>query len=308
MGKPPTIVIVIPALAAANNGNWQTAWRWQRFLAPLAPTRFVQIWPDAQAAADGLMIALHARRSADSIAAWHARHGGASLAVALTGADLYRDIAVDAAARRSLDLAGRLVVLQELGLRALPEACRAKAQVICQSATLRTPLPKTPRRQRALMVGNLREEKDPATLFAAARPLKKERDPVLGEAARATMAACPRYRWLGGRSHEETRRRILRAHVLVHASRMEGGAHVVIEAATSGTPVLASRTDGNVGLLGEDHAGCFPCGDAPALAESLRRRRLCPAAGRTVRPSRPPVRARQRTRGGAGPRRGPAHR
>ena len=139
MGKPPTIVIVIPALAAANNGNWQTAWRWQRFLAPLAPTRFVQIWPDAQAAADGLMIALHARRSADSIAAWHARHGGASLAVALTGADLYRDIAVDAAARRSLDLAGRLVVLQELGLRALPEACRAKAQVICQSATSGSP-------------------------------------------------------------------------------------------------------------------------------------------------------------------------
>jgi glycosyltransferase involved in cell wall biosynthesis len=38
--------------------------------------------------------------------------------------------------------------------------------------------------------------------------------------------------------------------VLVHTSRMEGGAHVVIEALRSGTPVLASRIAGNLGLLG----------------------------------------------------------
>ena len=28
----PQVVIVSPALADANNGNWQTARRWQRFL------------------------------------------------------------------------------------------------------------------------------------------------------------------------------------------------------------------------------------------------------------------------------------
>jgi glycosyltransferase involved in cell wall biosynthesis len=52
---------------------------------------------------------------------------------------------------------------------------------------------------------------------------------------------------------------------------MEGGAHVIIEAVVSGTPVLASRIDGNVGMLGEDYAGYFPWGDAPALAALLTR-------------------------------------
>jgi putative glycosyltransferase (TIGR04348 family) len=277
----PSVVIVTPALAAANNGNWQTARRWQHFLSPLYPTRLVQAWPDAQAAGDTLMIALHARRSAASIAAWHARHGSARLAVVLTGTDLYRDIASDTAAQHSLDLAGTLVVLQALGLQALPAAHREKAQVIVQSAPLRKTLEKTSRHLRALMVGHLRAEKDPHTLFAAARLLKERNDifidhigaaldPALGAAATATMAACPRYRWLGGRAHEETRRRIQRAHVLIHASQMEGGAHVIIEAATSGTPVLAARIDGNVGLLGADYAGYFPCGDAAALADLLR--------------------------------------
>ena len=52
---------------------------------------------------DSVMLALHARRSAASIAAWAARRTAASgLAVVLTGTDLYRDIPTDAAAQRSL--------------------------------------------------------------------------------------------------------------------------------------------------------------------------------------------------------------
>lgn len=282
MSKRSRIVIVTPALADANNGNWQTAWRWQRFLAPIFPTRLVRSWPDEVAEGDELMIALHARRSADSIAAWHVRHGSARLIVVLTGTDLYRDIASDDSARRSLDLAGRLVTLQSLGPRILPAEHRHKARVIFQSASVRQTLPKSPHRLRALMVGHLREEKDPETLFAAARLLKGKNgifidhigaalDPALGKTAAATMVTCPNYRWLGERSHEETRRRIQRAHLLIHASRMEGGAHVIIEAVRSGTPVLASRIDGNVGLLGENYAGYFPCGDAAALTERLMR-------------------------------------
>ena len=59
------------------------------------------------------------------------------------------------------------------------------------------------------------------------------------------------YRWLGAQSHDRTLKRIQRAHVLVHASRMEGGAHVVIEALRSGTPVIASQIDGRkLGPLG----------------------------------------------------------
>ncbi|MGB8546398.1 MAG: hypothetical protein WCD32_13845, partial [Azonexus sp.] len=101
----PQVVIVSPALRDANNGNWQTARRWRQHLAPVFPTRIVKQWPDAEAGSDKVMIALHARRSADAIAAWSTANPARGLAVVLTGTDLYRDIQADAAARRSLDLA-----------------------------------------------------------------------------------------------------------------------------------------------------------------------------------------------------------
>ncbi|MBS1188615.1 MAG: hypothetical protein H6R10_407 [Rhodocyclaceae bacterium] len=275
-------VIVTPALADANNGNWRTAQRWARFLAPVCRTRLVKTWPDAEAAKDTVMIALHARRSAASIAAWSRCRGGGSLAVVLTGTDLYRDIHDDSSAQQSLALADTLVALQERGPAVLPPECRAKCRIIFQSVSGRRCLPKTGRHLRALMVGHLREEKSPETLFAAARLLRPEEgilidhvggalDAELAEAARAAMADCPHYRWLGSRPHEETRRRIQRAHILVHSSRMEGGAHAILEAAASGTPVLATRIDGNVGLLGDDYGGYFEWGDAAGLADLLRR-------------------------------------
>jgi putative glycosyltransferase (TIGR04348 family) len=288
MSTPARIVIVSPALADANNGNWQTAQRWQALLAP-HKVRIVKQWPDAArpqgAQPDEVMLALHARKSAASVKAWAARPAGPhGLAVVLTGTDLYRDIAVDAEARHALALAGHLVVLQERGLEALPTELQAKARVIFQSSTALPAVSKPPVHQqlRALMVGHLRDEKSPQTLFEAARLLKGEAalfidhigeplDPALGVQAQATAASCPNYRWLGGQPHAATRRYIQRAHVLVHTSRMEGGAHVIMEAVRSGTPVLASRIAGNVGMLGEDYGGYFEAGDAPGLAALLRR-------------------------------------
>ena len=273
-------MIVTPALADANNGNWQTARRWQRMLSSACATRITGHWPDALAEHDTVMLSLHARRSAESVAAWAAKRPAGALAVVLTGTDLYRDIQTDASAQRSLALADRLVCLQALAPRALPPDLRAKAVVVVQSTRSRPTVQKTGHHLRALMVGHLRAEKDPLLLMAAARMLKDRTDlridhvgaaldPALGDAAAATAHDCPHYRWLGQLSHEATRRRIQRAHVLVHASRMEGGAHVVMEAVCSGTPVLASSIDGNVGLLGNDYAGYFPPGDAQALARLL---------------------------------------
>jgi putative glycosyltransferase (TIGR04348 family) len=284
MRKPP-IVIVTPALADANNGNWQTARRWATMLGSAHPVRLAAAWAEGD---DALMIALHARRSAPAIQAWKRVHPHRPLAVVLTGTDLYRDIAVSDDAQRSLVLADRLITLQSLGPDSLPAEHRSKARVVLQSAPGRRTLPKTTRHLRAVMVGHLREEKSPITYLDAARRLAGRADirldhigtaldPALGELARSMALAVPTYRWLGGLPHVEARRRIQAAHVLVHPSRMEGGAHVVIEAITSGTPVLASRIDGNVGLLGNDYEGCFPVGDAAALAALLERCRDEPA-------------------------------
>jgi len=314
------IVIVSPALADANNGNWQTARRWQRMLSGSHSARIIREWPGhmadnenglpaaenptagaAQIATvnatrnanvssafnstdDHVMLALHARRSASSIAAWAAARGSHSLAVVLTGTDLYRDIATDAAAQHSLAMASQLVVLQAMGTQSLPADLRTKTRVVFQSTSARQTLAKTPQHLRAVMVGHLRDEKDPLTLMAAAQALTAHDgihidhigaplDAALGQAAQATAQACPHYRWLGAQPHETTRRRIQRAHVLVHTSRLEGGSHVIMEAVCSGTPVLASGIDGNVGMLGADYAGYFEPGNAAQLAHLLRQAR-----------------------------------
>jgi glycosyltransferase involved in cell wall biosynthesis len=134
------------------------------------------------------------------------------------------------------------------------------------------------------MVGHLREEKDPRTYWRAAERLSTRRDiyldhigaaldPALGAEAAALQRAQGQFRWLDGQAHGAVRRRIQAAHVLVHPSRLEGGAHVVIEAIRSGTPVLASRIDGNLGLLGQDYVGLFEPGDDMGLATLLEQAR-----------------------------------
>ena len=275
----PTICLVTPALADANNGNWQTARRWAAMLRAKYTVRLLPKW-DGEAA--DLLIALHAKRSAESIDAWSQRYPARPLVLVMTGTDLYRDIAVDAIAQRSLAQAQQLIVLQELGGLALPAALRHKAVVCFQSAPTRRARTKTTHHLRALMVGHLREEKSPQTFFSVAQMLKQHKelffdhigaplDPALGAQARQLQDECPHYRWLGPQPHAATRERIARAHVLVHTSRLEGGAHVVLEAVTSGTPVLASRVDGNVGMLGADYVGYFDWNDAAALAQLLQR-------------------------------------
>jgi putative glycosyltransferase (TIGR04348 family) len=278
----PSVVIVSPALATANNGNWQTARRWRQLLSPEYRVRIVQHWTDGEDGSDEYMLALHARRSADSVEAWARARPGRGLAVVLTGTDLYGDITTNLLAQHSLDAAQRLVVLQELGVDALPPQVRPKARVIYQSTPARAPLRKSAARLRAVMVGHLRDVKSPATLFEAARLLKDRGDihidhigaaeeTAWAERAKATAAQCPGYRWLGPLPHSQARQAIQRAHVLVHTSAMEGGAHVIMEAVRSGTPVLASRIPGNVGMLGPDYEGYFEHGDAPALAALLER-------------------------------------
>jgi putative glycosyltransferase (TIGR04348 family) len=277
--RKPQVCLVTPALASANNGNWQTAQRWARFLAADYEVRPMLEWDGRPADA---MLALHARRSAASIAAWAVQRPRKPLAVVLTGTDLYRDIHHDAAAQRSLALADRLVVLHEGAPADLPPEHRAKCVVCFQSTAQRRTLAKTARHLRALMVGHLREEKDPATYFAAARGLAGRQDirldhigapldATLGEQARALAGAQSSYRWLGAVAHSATLAHIQRAHVLVHTSAMEGGAHVVMEAVRSGTPVLASRISGNVGMLGAGYGGYLEPGDAAGLCRLLAR-------------------------------------
>ncbi|MFL6656633.1 MAG: selenoneine biosynthesis selenosugar synthase SenB [Massilia sp.] len=275
------VLIVSPASARENNGNWQTASRWSHFLrtrhrVAVAPGLDPELAPD-------LLIALHARRSAAALAnfteAWPERPS----VLVLTGTDLYRDIEIAPEARRSLDLATRLVLLQPAGLSALTPAQRTKASVIYQSAPTMQPASHGIKRRHfdVCMIGHLRAEKDPYTFMRASTLVNSPRvrllhiggalESTLGQAASATQAVNPRYHWLGALPHSTTRQRLARSHAMALCSLMEGGANVIIEAVTSGVPVLASDISGNRGMLGEDYAGYFPVGEAAALARLIDR-------------------------------------
>ena len=226
------------------------------------------------------LIALHARRSAGSIRAFHERGGGRRQALVLTGTDLYRDYPSSAEVHASLATADRIVTLQPEAFEMLPAALQRKAEVIFQSAPALAPRKKSRERLDCVAVGHLRDEKDPRTLFAAVRELPKHvpihvrhigapLDPALGDEARELQRRDPRYRYAGALPRGLARAAMQRAHVLVHPSAMEGGANVIVEAVTARTPVIASRIPGNLGMLGRDYLGYFEPRDASGLAACL---------------------------------------
>ena len=280
------IALVTPARPVAHSGNRNTAMRWARMLRELGHRVDVQMRWNSKSA--DLMIALHARRSHDAVAAFARVYPTRPVILMLTGTDLYHDIQYDARAKHSLQLASRLVVLQERGPAELARSLRAKTRVIYQS-TQRIP------RTRPLascfevcVSGHLRDVKDPFRLAAALQYLPADsriRAVQVGGAMNAAMGLSaqrwirrePRYRWLGEVPHGVALRRLARARLMVISSRMEGGANVVTEALAAGVPVIASRIPGNVGMLGSAYAGYYPYGDERALARILWRAESDPA-------------------------------
>lgn len=273
------IAITTPKGPASTSGNWTTADRWASLLRESGHEVTVSGSWEGEAAE--LLISLHARRSADSIARFAAAHPDRPLVVALTGTDLYRDIREDESARQSLDLAHRLIVLQERGPDELAPEHRAKTRVIHQSASA-APRRPDPEGFTVCVLGNLRPEKDPFRAALAANLLPETSGVRVlhagsaeaegyEEAAEEHERKIPRYRWLGPAEPAEALKLLGRSRALVQSSVMEGGANAVGEAIASGVPVLASNIPGNVGMLGEDYPGYYPAGDERALAGLMRR-------------------------------------
>ncbi len=283
MNRAPLIRIVTPALADANNGNWRTAHRWQTLLSPTFKVIVQGDWgsENSDESCD-ILIALHARRSAASIVRFRATYPAKPLIVVLTGTDLYRDLKTSQEARHSLDLADALIVLQEDAIQFVPLEHRKKTHVVYQSAKQLTPAAKPKHQLNCVVVGHLRDEKDPATIFRAAEKLGPDDhihilhigaplDDALAATAQKLVVQHSHYHWAGALAHGLTRAAIKRAHLLIHPSIMEGGANVIVEALTSGTPVIASKMSGNVGMLGQTYEGYFPVGDEIALVALLKR-------------------------------------
>jgi putative glycosyltransferase (TIGR04348 family) len=286
------IVLITPEGPTSRTGNKVAASRWAGILRRLGHR--VHIASDYTAEPADLMVAVHAWRSAAAIQRFKSLHPDRPLVLQLSGTDIYEYLKSDPVpTRRSMELADRLVALNDLAWRVVPKPLRARLCVIHQSAK---PLPSRPSRRAVVVsvIGHLRDVKDPLRAAEAARLLPADsrvRIEQVGRAytaewtarACAEMAANPRYVWRDDVPVAAVRRLLARSHAMVVSSISEGGANVVSEAAVAGVPILASRMDGNVGLLGPDYPGYFKVGDTRALARLLQRIEAEPAFSRELR-------------------------
>src|SRR5258708_7957686 len=134
---------------------------------------------------------------------------------------------------------------------------------------------------RITVIAHLRAEKDPMRAAAALARLPEAKmelvqigealDGELAAEAQAWVKREPRYRWFGGMTHRQALTWMAKSHVLVVSSVMEGGANVIAPPPPIGTPLIASRVSGNLGMLGGDYPGYFPVTDDAALAQLLHR-------------------------------------
>jgi putative glycosyltransferase (TIGR04348 family) len=274
------IEIVTPTLSRAGSGNTVTARRYARILASLGHrAKLVNRYHDGRC---DLLIALHAARSSRSVLQFRRLYPESPTIVVLTGTDLYRDIKTDPRARRSLELATRLIGLQRLALAELPKEFHTKTRIIYQSAPKIGSVDRPAQYFKVAVIGQLRHEKDPLRTAYAVRQLPaisrvrviqigRALDRRLERRAVRENARNPRYHWLGEFPHGKTRRHLANSHLLALTSRMEGSSNALSEALASSVPVIASRIPGLIGTLGEHYPGYFPAGDTRALTRLIRR-------------------------------------
>ncbi|NQW57581.1 MAG: TIGR04348 family glycosyltransferase, partial [Polynucleobacter sp.] len=261
------ICIVTPAPPGSLHGNRFTALRWANFLNKLGHQITIQENWHHQAC--DVLIALHALRSHHAIQAFKTAFPNKPVILILTGTDLYRDLESHPEVLLSMAMADQIVTLQAQALELIPLKYRSKASVIYQSMpALKRQCP--PKNSFLVsIIGHLRPEKDPFCFVRALPSIPTQsrlRVVHIGQAmdqdmaiqAQDAVSSEKRYQWLGKLTHAQTMRWLTRSHLMVISSLMEGGAHVVSEAASIGIPILASKIAGNIGLLGSDYDGYFP--------------------------------------------------
>lgn len=287
------IGLITPASGGKTGGNQATTDRWRAAIENLGHEVTVATRYDNEHF--DLMLALHAYRSAESIAGFRARFPSKPLVIALTGTDIYHFQASDPKTTlASMNAATTLIGLHDRVADDIPDHLHDRLYTVFQSAISfdhieavggsgsdenqdRGHQPFT-----ICVIGHLREEKDPFRTARAVRAIPNDvavrvfhagraHSDEWAKAARQEMGVNNRYTWLGEVDQERVRQLMCASDLMVISSVMEGGANVVSEACVAGLPVIASDISGNVGLLGDAYPGYYPVKDTRALTECLLR-------------------------------------
>ena len=271
------IVVVTPQVDQVATGNRCSTDQWAQVFQELGHEVEARgVGAEFRKAEFDLLVALNAKKIPGVIEAFKSANPNGRVVVVLTGTDIYPEAGELATA--SMRKADCLVALQSKAVDQIPVELQEKVSVIVQSATAVEKQGTADEFFDVAVVGHFREVKDPMRTAAAARLLQEESrvrvrqvgavlDDRYEELIWREELENPRYQWLGELSPEKTRELIAGSDLLVLTSLSEGAGRVVGEAVVSGTPVLSSRIDGVMGLLGEGYSGYFSVGDTAELSE-----------------------------------------
>lgn len=275
------ILLITPGSSVRHSGNRCTASQWADILADQGHEVIVcyDIPETLPALHTDLLIAMHGTKCHEVISLYRATEPEGKVLLALTGTDIYPE--PSKSARESMAWADGIIVLQEKALEKVPPELRSRTTVVIQSVH------NTAKRRKAqtdffevCVVGHFRDVKNPLLTARASRLLPEGSririrhaggilEPKYGALVAREQQENPRYRWLGELSSQAVSGLISSSDLMVLTSHSEGGARVVGESIIHGTPVLSTRIDGVIGLLGESYPGFFPNDDPRALAAML---------------------------------------
>ncbi|QEG20789.1 glycosyltransferase [Mariniblastus fucicola] len=282
------VAIFSAATRETRSGNWVTADRWRKLLTSAGHrVSIIHDYRDVVDCAADVLIGLHARRSARALTRFKTLHPDRSTIVVLTGTDIYRDLLPSRKRRfpsaiAALDGCCQIIMLQPLMATRLKRGWRSKSSVVMMDAA-KVAIPakrKVGKMLKACVVGHLRHEKDPLRAAMAVRKLPSKVSVEVTHAggalsdsfqARADRESALNlnWHWLGSIPYGKVQRLMRSSDLLINSSRAEGAPNVLFEAIGSRLPILASKIDGHVGILGADYPGFFRVGDTKGLQEQL---------------------------------------
>lgn len=282
------IAIFSAATRETRSGNWVTASRWAGLLREAGHRAEIlhEIDEIDHCEAD-VLIGLHARRSGLAVIRFRKLFPQGHAIVALAGTDLYGDLSPtrkrhSRTAVKALDACHQIILLQPLMAKRLKPSWNAKSSVVMMDVIpdIRSLKRKLNQPMLACVVGHLRHEKDPFRAAMAVRKLPRGVEVKVIHAGIALSASFQNraesegqrnanWNWLGSISHREVARLMRRCDLLINTSRSEGAPNVLFEALSVRLPVIASRIDGHVGVLGKEYSGYFKVGDTLGLQKLL---------------------------------------